>query len=100
MQFRKIMLLAPAFILAAACHRNDDRAAADSALNKDLNLANQVAPYDSISPAEAGFAAKSSPASRSPARSSSTTRRTTTRSSSSSGSGRVTTSRRDRKSVV
>src|SRR5206468_4079733 len=55
-QYWKVMVLAPAIMVAAACHKNDNRAAADSALNRDLNLANQVAPYDSISPLEAGAA--------------------------------------------
>src|SRR5256885_12847216 len=62
MQIWKVMVLAPAIVLAAACHKKDDRAAADSALSRDLNLANQVAPYDSISPTEAGNAV--APASR------------------------------------
>jgi hypothetical protein len=55
MQIWRVMILAPAIVLAAACHKKDDRAAADSALSRDLNLANQVAPYDSISPTEAGI---------------------------------------------
>src|SRR6185503_14680179 len=95
----KVLILAPALILAAACSKRDDRAAADSALNRDLNLANQVGPYqDSISPAEQGFAAGAvvpTPLVRSAApRSTSTTRRTTTarRSTSGSSSGRVVTS--------
>src|SRR5256885_15880483 len=57
MQYWKVMLLAPAIMLAAACHKQDDRTAADSALNRDLNLANQVAPYDSISSLETNGAA-------------------------------------------
>jgi len=101
MRFSKIMVLAPAIILAVACGRKDDRASADSALNRDLNLANQVGPYqDTLSPAENGFAAGAvAPGARSTARSttrstsSSPTRRTTTRRTSSSGSsGRVVTS--------
>ncbi|HEY8176080.1 MAG TPA: hypothetical protein VIF32_10325, partial [Gemmatimonadaceae bacterium] len=60
MQIWRVMILAPAIVLAAACHKKDDRAAADSALSRDLNLANQVAPYDSISPTEAGNAAAAS----------------------------------------
>ena len=56
MKIWRVMALAPAIILAAACHKNDNRTAADTSLNRDLNLANQVAPYDSISPTEAGYA--------------------------------------------
>jgi hypothetical protein len=59
MQVWKLMVLAPAIMLAAACSRRDQRATADSALNRDLNLANQVNPgqrLDSISPTEAGYA--------------------------------------------
>jgi len=98
----KVLILAPALILAAACSKRDDRAASDSALNRDINLANQVGPLqDSISPAEQGFAAGAivpaprSVAPRTASRSTSTARRTTTtRRSSSSGSssGRVVTS--------
>ena len=51
----KFVLLAPAIIVAAACNRGDDRAAADSALNRDLGLANQVAPYQPIDSGEAGL---------------------------------------------
>jgi len=100
MQYLKIMVLAPALILAAACSRRDDRAAADSSLNRDLNLANQMAPYqDTLSPTEAGYVAgakttapRATP-SRTTTRSSSTARRTTARRSSSGGSsGRVVTS--------
>ena len=97
MRYLKIMILAPALILAAACSRKDDRAAADSSLNRDLNLANQVAPYqDTLSATEAGYVAgaKTPRASaRTPTRSSSTARSTTARRSTSSGSsGRVVTS--------
>ena len=92
MQIWKVMVLAPAIVLAAACHKNDDRAAADSALGRDLNLANQVAPYDSISPREAGNALAPGSRSTSPrataSRPTTTTRRRTSTSSSSS-SGRV-----------
>ena len=105
----KLVLLAPAFIAAAACNRGNDRAAADSALNSDLNLANQVAPYQPIDSTEAGLyggAAAGAAGSRAVAprstatRSTSTARRTTVRRStsgtSSSGSassgGTVTTS--------
>jgi hypothetical protein len=82
------MALAPAIILAAACHKNDNSAAADTSLNRDLNLANQVAPYDSISPAEAGKAPAAGLTSRrTTASGATTTRRTTTRRSTSGSSG-------------
>jgi outer membrane lipoprotein SlyB len=96
MSFSKIVVLAPALILAVACGRRDDRASADSALNRDLNLANQVGPYqDTLSSVENGFAAGAiAPAPRSTARSttrsSSAAPRTTARRSTSSG--RVVTS--------
>jgi len=91
MQIWRVMALAPAIILAAACHKNDNRAAADTALNRDLNLANQVAPYqDSISPAEAGYAKAPAAGLTSPrttaSRATTTRRTTTTRRRSSSGS--------------
>jgi hypothetical protein len=95
MQLWKITVLAPAIMLAVACNRNDDRVAADTALNNDLNLASQVAPpLDSLSAIEAGYAPGAASAPRTTARSSSPTptRRTTTRSSSSASSGRVVTS--------
>src|SRR3954469_7635262 len=93
----KLMALVPAMMLAAACHKDDNHAAADSALNRDLGLANQVAPYqDSISPVEAGYAPTAGPSARAPAprtttraatrSTASSTRRTATRRSSSSGS--------------
>ena len=90
MQIWRVMVLAPAIILAAACHKNDNRTAADTSLNRDLNLANQVAPYDSISPTEAGYtkapaAGLTSP--RTTAARPTTTRRTTTRRSSGGSSG-------------
>jgi len=90
MQIWRVMALAPAIILAAACHSNDNRAAADTSLNRDLNLANQVAPYDSISPTEAGYAKAPAAGLTSPRTAArTTTRRTTTRRSSSGSSGTV-----------
>lgn len=105
MKYMKVMILAPAIMLAAACHRNDDRAAADTALKNDLSLANQVAPsQDTISATESGYApapnantlrsTKTSSPTRTASRSTSTrsstsARRTSTRrrSSGSSSSG-------------
>jgi len=81
----RIAVLAPALMFAAACGKKDDNAMADTALSRDLALANQVAPYSPVDSMEAGLAATSAPsrtASRTPARS--TTRRT----SSSSGATR------------
>src|SRR5687768_1828204 len=103
MRYWKVVLLAPALMLAAAaCNRDNDRAAADSALGRDLSLANQVAPYqlDSISAAEAGLAAGTGTAvarRSTAARTSSTARapvrrRTTARAGSSGSSGTVTSS--------
>ncbi len=101
MSYWRVISLAPVFMIAAACGRNDDHAAADSALNRDLSLANQVAPYapmDSLSAVEGGYAPVA--ASRTSTPSGTTTRRsgTTARRSTSSGSratssgGTVTTS--------
>lgn len=90
MQTWKIIVLAPALMLAAACNRKDDRAAADSALSRDLNLANQVAPYDSISSLEAGLARTPGATARTPTRS--TTARRTTAPHSSSSAGTVSSS--------
>src|SRR5205814_1377902 len=90
MKIWRVMALAPAIILAAACHKNDNRTAADTSLNRDLNLANQVAPYDSISPTEAGYAKAPAAGLTSPRTTASratTTRRTTTRRSSSGSRG-------------
>ena len=89
MQIWKVMMLAPAIVLAAACHKKDDRAAADSALSRDLNLANQVAPYDSISPTEAGNALAPARATSPRTTASRPTTRRRTTSSSGSSSGRV-----------
>lgn len=86
MRYWKLVLLAPALMLAAAaCNKDNDRAAADSALNRDLNLANQVAPsqLDSISAAEAGLAAGAGTAVRRPTRA--PVRRSTSARSGSSG---------------
>jgi len=92
MQIWKVMMLAPAIVLAAACHKKDDRAAADSALSRDLNLANQVAPYDSISATEAGNALAPGRATspRTTASRPTTTTRRRRSTSSSTSSGRVT----------
>jgi len=90
MKIWRVMALAPAIILAAACHKNDNRTAADTSLNRDLNLANQVAPYDSISPTEAGYAKAPAAGLTSPRTTASratTTRRTNTRRSSSGSRG-------------
>lgn len=107
MRYWNVTALVPAIMLAVACNRNNDRAAADSALRNDLNLANQVAPtQDTISPTESGYAPatgantlrSSAPSSQRTAsratstRSTSTRRTTTRRTSGSSGGGRVATS--------
>jgi hypothetical protein len=97
MKHWKEFLLASVMI-AAACNRNDRQATADSALNHDLSLASQVAPYQPIDSMEAGLAAGAAvrtPATRTPPRttarrSGSTTRSSGTRTTSSGGS--VTTS--------
>ena len=93
MQLWKLSILAPAIVLAAACHRDNDRAT-DTALARDLSLANHVAPpLDSVSPTEAGTALAPSSAPRATTRtatrstSGTTRRRTTTRRSSSGTSG-------------
>lgn len=53
----RIIALAPAFLFAAACGRNNDQAAADTSLSRDLDLANQVSPYqDTLGGAELGYA--------------------------------------------
>jgi hypothetical protein len=105
MRYWKVIVLAPAIMIAAGCGRGDDRAAADSALNSDLNLANQVAPYGRVDSIEAGLTAApvvapraltSTPA-RTTTRRSTTTRRASSSSSASSGAsstsaGTVTTS--------
>lgn len=57
MRYWKVMILAPAIMLAAACNRDKGRTAADTALNNDLSLANQMAPrQDTISTTESGYA--------------------------------------------
>ena len=49
----KLIALAPAFLLAVACGKKNDQLAADTSLNHDLNLANQVSPYqDTLGAAE------------------------------------------------
>jgi hypothetical protein len=88
MRYWKVIVLAPAIILAAACGRKDNKVAADSSLNRDLNLANQVSPnrLDTISPTEAGYVGGAA-GTRTATRSAGTTpaRRTTTRRRSSGG---------------
>lgn len=101
MRYWKVILLAPAILIAAGCARDDRQAAADSALSRDLNLASQVAPYQPIDSMEAGLGAAaaagtlraSTPRATAPR---TTARRTTstrssTRSTATSG-GSVTTS--------
>ena len=90
----RLIVLAPAFLLAAACGRKNDQLAADTSLNHDLNLANQVSPYqDTLGAAELNGYGTNPSALRSttPARTSTASRSTTTYhrpSSSSSSSGR------------
>jgi len=91
----KAMWLVPVFMIAAACGRNGETAAADSALARDLSLANQVTPYppvDSLSALESGLAHGAAPASgtagsattrRSSASTAHPTHRTTSRTASS-----------------
>jgi hypothetical protein len=98
------LVLAPALMLAVACGRDDKQAAADSSLNRDLSLANQVSPYpqDTLGAAEGnnltgagGTAAPRSTVRSSGTRTASRTSSSTTRrrtSSSSSSGGTVTTS--------
>jgi hypothetical protein len=97
----KVFVLAPIIAVAAACGRDDRRAAADSALNRDLNLANQVAPYSLVDSMEAGLyptvvpvgaaaPAEPRPAARS---TSSTARGATVRRSSSGMSSRASSGR-------
>lgn len=95
MRHWKTIILAPAIFVAAACGRDDDRLAADSALNRDLNLANQVAPYqpvDSLSALESGVApgGAARPAGTSARRTTSSPARTTTRRSTASSGARST----------
>jgi hypothetical protein len=81
-------------MLAAACNRDEDRLAADSALQRDLNLANQVAPYqpvDSLSALESGYAPVPG-VSRGTAATPRTTARTTTRRTSGTSASRTTRS--------
>jgi hypothetical protein len=92
-----MLLAVPALIAAAACGRSgDDAVVADTALARDLSLANQVAPNQPLDSLEAGLAA-SSDAAATPTRSASRTpvRRTSGSSGSSgtasSGSGTRTT---------
>lgn len=94
------LVVVPVMIAAAGCNRGDDRAAADSALTNDLNLASQVGPYQPIDSMEAGLAATgaaapaaAAAASRTSSRASTTrstaTRRTVSRSASSGGTVRT-----------
>jgi hypothetical protein len=88
--------LALTAVLAVACGKDDKQAAADSALSRDLSLANQVAPNQPIDSMEAGLTggaagAVSAPRSTAPRSTATTTRRTTTRRTT-SGSGSVATS--------
>jgi len=98
MRYWKMVLLAPAMTIVAACNRGDDRVAADSALNRDLSLASQVSPAQPIDSIEAGTAAsptrspRSLRASRSPTRSTSTTRRSTPARVETSSGGSVSSS--------
>jgi hypothetical protein len=49
----RLIALAPAFLLAVACGKKNDQLAADTSLNRDLNLANQMSPYqDTLGAAE------------------------------------------------
>jgi outer membrane lipoprotein SlyB len=101
MRYWRVILLAPAILIAAACNRSDRQAAADSALNHDLSLASQVAPNQPIDSMEAGLGAAAatgtvrtltprSTASRTTARRTTSTRSPATSSTTSGGS--VTTS--------
>jgi outer membrane lipoprotein SlyB len=99
MRYWRLTLLAPAIVIAAACGRDNSKVAADSALNADLTLANQLAPFGPIDSTEAGLAALSAaPTSRAATTSRSTARTTTTRRTSgpsgvrSSSGGTVTSS--------
>ena len=98
MRYWKMVLLAPAMMIVAACNRGDERAAADSALNRDLSLASQVSPAQPIDSMEAGAAAvpsrspRSLRSSRAPARSTSTTRRSTASRVETSSDGSVSSS--------
>jgi hypothetical protein len=86
----RLIALAPAFLLAAACGRKNDQLAADTSLNRDLNLANQVSPYqDTLGAAELNGYATNPSALRSttPTRTSTATRTTSTYHPSSSSSG-------------
>lgn len=98
------VIFGAAMLLAAACGGDRDQAATDSALGRDLSLANQVSPYppvDSLSaieglggPAGSGTAVAPRSPSRTTVRRATTTRRTTSsgaRSTTSSG-GSVTSS--------
>ena len=84
MRYWKVIVFAPAIMIAAACNRGNDRAATDSALNRDLNLANQVAPYTLGDSMQAGLVARPVAARTSTP---STTRRTSAPRSSSGSSG-------------
>jgi hypothetical protein len=102
MRSLKFFAVIPALAFAAACGRDDKNAMADTALNRDLSLANQVTPYQPIDSTEAGLARangltsapRTASGTSTPRASTTTTRRTTRRSSgtSSSGSGTVASS--------
>ena len=80
-----IAALAPAIVLAAACARDkQDVAAADTALSRDLALANQVAPYTPVDSMEAGLSAAPARPTRG---TSSTARRTSSGTGTRTGSG-------------
>ncbi len=90
------VILGAAMLLAAACGRDNDQAATDSALSRDLSLANQVSPYppmDSLSAIEGLRGTAGSGTAVAPRAPSGTTvrRATTTRRTASSGA-RTTTS--------
>ena len=93
MRYWRLTLLAPAFAIATACGRDESKVAADSALNADLTLANQLAPFGPIDSTEAGLAAPAlaAPTSRA-ATTRSTSRATTTRRTSASSGVRSSSS--------
>jgi len=95
----RYVLLASTVLVAFACSRKNDQAAADSALRADLSLANQVAPTQPIDSMEMGLAPAAGTRAASTAAprrttSTSTTRRRTTASTGTArtSTGTVTTS--------
>jgi hypothetical protein len=76
----KASLVLTCALLAGACSKNDDSAAADSALNRDIQLANRdTAAQPALSDVPAGTTTSPAPSASAPRTTTKTTTRTTTR---------------------